>query len=150
MREAVGDSPSEEQIEQYLKDTMAKGLVIPGYGHAVLRVTDPRFTCQMEFAKRYMPNDVLCKLVGSLYKVAPRVLQATGKVSNPFPNVDAHSGALLTHFGMTEYDYYTVLFGVSRAIGCTASLVWSRALGLPLERPESVTLDKLEEYVKKS
>ena len=149
MREVIGDNPSEAQIEQYLKDTMAKGLVIPGYGHAVLRVTDPRFTCQMEFAKRYMPDDILCRLVGSLYKVAPRVLQATGKVSNPYPNVDAHSGALLTHFGMTEYDYYTVLFGVSRAIGCTASLVWSRALGLQLERPASVTLDILEEYIKK-
>lgn len=150
MRESVGDSPTEDQIEKYLKDTLAKGQVIPGYGHAVLRVTDPRFTCQMEFAKRYMPNDVLCKLVASLYKVAPRVLQATGKVSNPFPNVDAHSGALLTHFGMTEYDFYTVLFGVSRAIGCSASLVWSRALGLSIERPSSVTLDNLEEFVKKT
>lgn len=150
MREVIGDSPTEEDIEKYLKDTLAKGQVIPGYGHAVLRVTDPRFTCQMEFAKRYMPNDVLCKLVSSLYKVAPRVLLATGKVSNPYPNVDAHSGALLTHFGMTEYDFYTVLFGVSRAIGCSASLVWSRALGLSIERPNSVTLDNLEDFVKKN
>jgi citrate synthase len=149
MRDAMGDNPSEEQVENYLKETMSKGLVIPGFGHAVLRITDPRFTCNMEFARRYMPNDVLCKIVATLAKVAPKVLQATGKVSNPFPNIDCHSGVLLAHFGLTEYEYYTVLFGVSRAIGCSASLVWSRALGLPLERPTSVTLDELEEYIKK-
>lgn len=150
MKETIGEDPSEIEIEKYLKDTLAKGFVIPGYGHAVLRVTDPRFVCQMEFAQRYMPNDVLCKLIASLYKVAPRVLKDLGKVSNPYPNVDAHSGALLTHFGMTEYDFYTVLFGVSRAIGVCASFVWSRALALPIIRPASVTMENLEEFVKKT
>lgn len=150
MRDAIGDSPSEAEIEKYLKDTLAKGLVIPGYGHAVLRVTDPRFVCQMEFAQRYMPDDTLCVLIANLYKVAPRVLKDLGKVSNPYPNVDAHSGALLTHFGMTEYDFYTVLFGVSRAIGVCASFVWSRALALPIIRPASVTMENLEEFVRKT
>ena len=150
MQEEVGNNASEADIEKFVRDTLAKGLVIPGYGHAVLRVTDPRFVCQMEFAQRYMPSDPLCKLIAELYKVAPRVLKETGKVSNPYPNVDAHSGALLSHFGMTENDFYTVLFGVSRAIGCCASLVWSRALGLPIERPGSVTMENLEDYVKKT
>ena len=150
MQESLGNDATEEEIEKFIKDTLAKGLVIPGYGHAVLRVTDPRFTCQMEFANRYMPTDPLCKLIANLYKVAPRVLKETGKVSNPYPNVDAHSGALLSHFGMTEFDFYTVLFGVSRAIGCSASFVWSRALGLPIERPGSLTLENLEDFIKKS
>jgi citrate synthase len=150
MQEEVGNNATEAEIEKFVKDTLAKGLVIPGYGHAVLRVTDPRFVCQMEFAQRYMPDDPLCKLIANLYKVAPRVLKETGKVSNPFPNVDAHSGALLTHFGMTEFDFYTVLFGVSRAIGCGASYVWSRALALPIERPGSVTMENLEDFVRKS
>ena len=150
MQEELGNNASEVEIEKFVRDTLAKGLVIPGYGHAVLRVTDPRFVCQMEFAQRYMPSDPLCKLIAELYKVAPRVLKETGKVSNPYPNVDAHSGALLSHFGMTENEFYTVLFGVSRAIGCCASLVWSRALGLPIERPGSVTIENLEDYVKKT
>lgn len=149
MQEEVGNNAGEPEIEKFVRDTLAKGLVIPGYGHAILRVTDPRFVCQMEFAQRYMPKDPLCKLIADLYKVAPRVLKELGKVSNPYPNVDAHSGALLSYFGMTENDFYTVLFGVSRAIGCCASLIWSRALALPIERPGSVTLENLEDFVKK-
>ena len=80
-----------------------------------------------------------------MYRIVPGVLKSTGKVKNPYPNVDAHSGALLVSYGMKEFEYYTVLFGVSRAIGCMANLIWSRGLGLPIERPNSVTLENLEE-----
>ena len=51
----------------------------------------------------------------------PEVLKATGKVKNPWPNVDAHSGVLLQHYGLREAEYYTVLFGVSRAMGALVS-----------------------------
>ena len=79
-----------------------------------------------------------------LYEVVPPVLLATGKVKNPWPNVDAHSGVLLQHYGIVEENFYTVLFGVSRAIGVLAQGVWSRALGLPIERPKSLTMELLE------
>ena len=69
--------------------------VVPGYGHAVLRKTDPRYTCQREFALKHLPDDPLFKLVGQLYEVVPPILMDTGKVKNPWPNVDAHSGVLL-------------------------------------------------------
>ena len=69
--------------------------VIPGYGHAVLRKTDPRYTCQREFALKHLPSDPMFKIVSSLYDVVPPVLQGLGKVANPWPNVDAHSGVLL-------------------------------------------------------
>lgn len=85
------------------------------------------------------------KLVSDLYEVVPGVLQKQGKVSNPWPNVDAHSGVLLQHYGLTQADYYTVLFGVSRAIGVLAQLTISRILGLPLERPKSVTSQWIRE-----
>jgi citrate synthase len=79
--------------------------------------------------------------------VVPGVLGQVGKIKNPWPNVDAHSGVLLNHYGITEYDYYTVVFGVGRAIGCLSNLVWSRAYGLPIERPASITLEAiLEKY----
>ena len=147
LQKDVGDNPDEGAIEVYVKNLLKSGKVVPGYGHAVLRVTDPRFTCQKEFAARVMPDDPLCKLVALCYKVVPKVLEATGKVKNPWPNVDAHSGALLYYYGMREFDFYTVLFGVSRAIGCMASLVWSRGLVLPMERPLSVTMEWLEDFV---
>ena len=135
------DLPATEQIEQYVKETLAAGKVVPGYGHAVLRETDPRFTAQMEFGKKHMPEDKLCRTIWNIYNVVPPILQTVGKIKNPWPNIDAHSGALLVHYGMVEYEFYTVLFGVSRALGVLASLCWDRALGFPLERPKSVTTD---------
>ena len=137
------DVPTEAQLEKALWDTLNSGQVIPGFGHAVLRQTDPRYMAQREFALHNLPDDPLFRLVSMIYEIAPRVLTEHGKTKNPWPNVDAHSGCLLVHYGMTEHDYYTVLFGVSRAIGVLSNLVWSRALGFALERPKSVTTDWL-------
>jgi citrate synthase len=142
------DLPSSEQIAEYVKKTLSQGKVVPGYGHAVLRKTDPRFTAQMEFGKKHMPDDKLVQTVWNVYDTVPPILQSLGKIKNPWPNVDAHSGALLVHFGMKEFDYYTVLFGVSRALGVMASLIWSRALGFPIERPKSVTTELVKKWLK--
>ena len=144
-----GGLPTKEQIAEYIKKTLAEGKVVPGYGHAVLRKTDPRFTAQQEFYRNYIKKDDVCEIVQMIYEVAPPILEATGKIKNPWPNVDAHSGALLVHYGMFEYEYYTVLFGVSRALGVLASLVWDRALGMPIERPSSVTTEWVKNYIAK-
>ena len=148
MQEKLGtDLPSKEQIAQYVQDTITGGKVVPGYGHAVLRKTDPRFTAQMEFGKKHMPDDKLCQTIWNIYEVVPPILQSLGKIKNPWPNVDAHSGALLVQFGMVEYEFYTVLFGVSRSLGVLASLCWDRALSFPLERPKSVTTDSVKSWL---
>jgi citrate synthase len=139
--------PSKEQIIAYVKKTLSEGKVVPGYGHAVLRKTDPRFTAQMEFGKKHLPNDSLVKTVWNIYEAVPPVLQSLGKIKNPWPNVDAHSGALLVHFGLKEYEFYTVLFGVSRSLGVLASLCWDRALGGSLERPKSVTTNSVKQWI---
>lgn len=142
-----GGLPTKEQIADYIKKTLAEGKVVPGYGHAVLRKTDPRFIAQQEFYKTYIKKDDICEIVQMIYEVAPPILEATGKIKNPWPNVDAHSGALLVHYGMFEYEYYTVLFGVSRSIGVLTSLLWDRALGMPIERPNSVTTEWIKNYI---
>lgn len=145
MQKELGtDDPTKEQIADYVQATLASGKVVPGYGHAVLRKTDPRFTAQMEFGKKHMPDDKLVNTVWKIYETVPPILQALGKVKNPWPNVDAHSGALLVHYGLVEYEFYTVLFAVSRALGVLASLCWDRALGFPLERPKSVTTNAVK------
>jgi len=144
VRQVLGDNPTDAALEKYCWDTLNSGKVIPGYGHGVLRNTDPRYTHQAAFAKKYIKNDPLVNLTTQCLKIVPPVLLKLGKVANPWPNVDAHSGVLLNHYGMTQFDYYTVVFGVSRALGCTSALVWSRALGLPIERPGSLTLDAIE------
>lgn len=144
------NQPSKEQIADYIKKTLTEGKVVPGYGHAVLRKTDPRFTAQMEFAKRHCPEDPTVQTVWNVYEVAPPILEGTGKIKNPWPNVDAHSGALLKHYGLIEEDFYTVLFGVSRALGVLASLCWDRALGFPIERPKSVTTEWVKKFIAKA
>jgi citrate synthase len=148
MREELGvELPSKEQIEGYVRKTLSEGKVVPGYGHAVLRKTDPRFTAQMEFGKKHLPDDPLVQTVWNIYEAVPPVLSSIGKIKNPWPNVDAHSGALLVHYGLVEYEFYTVLFGVSRALGVLASLCWDRALGFPIERPKSVTTELVKEWL---
>lgn len=145
MQEKIGADASNEQVAQYVHDTLASGRVVPGYGHAVLRKTDPRYTAQREFALKHLPDDKLFKLVGQIYEVVPPILLNLGKVANPWPNVDAHSGVLLTHYGLHQQDYYTVLFGVSRALGCVSQLIWDRIHGAALERPKSFSSAKIRE-----
>lgn len=137
MKAAIGDDLSDDAITGYLWSTLNSGQVLPGYGHSVLRNTDPRYLAQREFALRHLPDDPLFKLVSQLYKLAPEVLTQHGKTKNPYPNIDAHSGVLLQHYGLKEANFYTVLFGVSRAMGVLAQLIIDRAHGSPIERPKS-------------
>lgn len=129
MQSKIGQDASDEAVKEYVWSTLNNGQVVPGYGHAVLRKTDPRYTAQREFALKHLPDDPMFKLVAQVYKIVPDVLLAAGKAKNPWPNVDAHSGVLLTHYGLNEMQFYTVLFGVSRAFGVAAQLIWDRALG---------------------
>ena len=138
---------NEKTIKEFAWETLNSGKVIPGYGHAVLRKTDPRYTCQRNFALENLPDDDLFKLVDTIYKVVPDVLLEHGKTKNPYPNVDSHSGVLLKYYGLNEYEFYTVLFGLGRSFGVLSQLFWDRALNLPLERPKSVTLDWLNKNI---
>lgn len=142
--------PSREELRAYLTQQVSAGKVIPGYGHAVLRTTDPRFSVQFEFAKKYLPEDPIFQLVRLVYESLPSILAQTGKVKNPWPNVDAINGALQYHYGVKQFDFYTVMFGVSRILGLCAHIVWARALGKPIERPKSLTTPMLEELTAKA
>jgi citrate synthase len=147
VREAIGNTPTEAEFEAFAWSELKAGKLLPGYGHAVLRTTDPRFTAQLEFGEKYMPDDELFQLVKLIYKVLPGVLMKHGKVKNPWPNVDAINGTMQYHYGVTQFDFYTVLFGLSRVLGFTAHLVWARVLGKPIERPKSLTTRMLEDMV---
>ena len=137
--------PSDDDLRQFCWDTLNSGKVIPGYGHAVLRETDPCFTAFHQFGLKHCQDSVPFKIVDRLFAVVPDVLKEQGKAKNPFPNVDAGSGSLLYHYGLTEFDYYTVLFGVSRAMGMLSQMVYSRAVGSPIFRPKSVSLNHIRE-----
>jgi citrate synthase len=139
------ENVTKEAVKDALWETLNSGQVVPGYGHAVLRKTDPRYTSQREFCLKHLPDYPLFKLISMIYEVAPPVLQEHGKAKNPWPNVDAQSGVIQWYYGITEWDFYTVLFGIGRAIGVLANITWDRALGYPIERPKSVTTTMLED-----
>ncbi|PPQ63088.1 hypothetical protein CVT24_005943 [Panaeolus cyanescens] len=150
MQKELGDKISQEDIKAYLWKTLNSGQVVPGYGHGVLRNPDPRFIALQEFcdSRSDLKSSPIIDLVNKTFQVAPNVLKEHGKTKNPYPNVDATSGCVLYHYGLTEFKYYTVIFGVSRALGCLTQLVWARALGLPLERPKSLSMDALTKIIK--
>ena len=141
-----GDLPTRAELRDFTLETLAQGMVIPGYGHGVLRRTDTRFTAQYRFAEAYLPDDPLFQLVKRVYEVIPEVLDSVGKIKNPYPNVDAISGTLQHHYGI-EPEFCTALFGASRLLGLTAHAVWARALGQPIERPRSFTTDRIEKIL---
>ncbi len=156
VHEKLGQDPDKEKLRQFAWDTLNQGHVIPGYGHAVLRKTDPRFSALLDFGRRHFPEDPIFGLGSLVYEVVPGVLIDQGKAKDPWPNVDAISGALQYHFGVKDCNergacgFYTVLFGVSRALGISANMVWARALGQPIERPKSLTTAMLEQIAAKS
>mgnify|MGYP001183593168 CR=1 FL=1 len=145
MRETIGHAPSDEEVRNYCQILLDSGKVVSGYGHAVLRITDPRFTAFLNWGKEHIPDDETFRMVGQLFNIVPDLLMKQGKAKDPWPNVDAGSGSLLYHYGMTEYKFYTVLFGVSRILGFAAQLTIARAMQFPLIRPKSVTT----EWIKK-
>ncbi|HEX5810157.1 MAG TPA: citrate (Si)-synthase [Anaerolineales bacterium] len=150
VKNKFGGVPTRDELYKFAWDTLNSGHVIPGYGHAVLRVPDPRYMAQLEFAKKRFPDDDLVRLAELVFDVVPQVLKEQGKAKNPAPNVDAISGTLQYYYGVREFDFYTVLFGVGRALGVTANYVWARALGTPIERPKSLTTKMLEDAVAKA
>lgn len=145
MKKMGGKTPNKEEMTKFVWDTLNSGQVIPGYGHAVLRKTDPRYTAQREFCLKHLADDPIFEYVNILYEVVPDILREHGKAKNPWPNVDAQSGVIQWHYGLREYDFYTVLFAIGRAIGVLSNIVWDRALGYPIERPKSLTTAMLED-----
>ena len=141
-------APTNEEMKEFCWNRLNSGRVIPGYGHAVLRCPDPRFTAFINFGKEHIKNDDVFDIVTSLFEVAPGVLTEQGKAKNPWPNVDAASGSLLYYYGLKEFNFYTVLFSISRTMGMIAQMVWERALGIPITRPKSVTTDWIRENTK--
>jgi len=149
MREEIGHPPTDEEVKTYCQNLLNNNRVVSGYGHPVLRITDPRFMAFLEFGKKEMPEDETFKIVKQLFEIVPDLLIAQGKAKDPWPNVDAASGSLLYHYGIKEYEFYTVLFGVSRILGFSAQIILARAMGAPIIRPKSVTTQWINSQLKK-
>jgi citrate synthase len=136
----IGTSVTEE-VEAFVRAELEAGRPIFGFGHAVLRVEDPRATVQFELGEEICPDDENFKIIRTLREVAPRVLGENPKISNPNANVDIASGALLYHVGLIDPTYYTTFFGWARVAGIGAQIVDERSVfrggkGVPIYRPK--------------
>jgi citrate synthase len=134
-------------VEQKVRGILKAGGVVYGFGHAVLRREDPRAAIQYAFGEKHFGNSELVKTALALRKVVTPILKENPKISNPYPNVDAISGSLLTAAGLTDPEYYTVLFGWSRVAGITSQIIDERFFpgkkdGLPIYRPNYIAVQQ--------
>ncbi|MFY9152833.1 MAG: citrate (Si)-synthase [Prolixibacteraceae bacterium] len=148
----LGTNPTIDQLRNFVFETLDSGSVVPGYGHAVLRVTDPRFTAFLNFGKQHCSHSLYLDTAEKLFEVVPEILKTYkgGKIADPWPNVDAISGSLLYHYGMNHFDFYTVMFGISRTLGFCAQNIIARGLNQPIIRPKSVTNLWLKDFIERA
>ncbi len=130
-----------EAVRVMIQKKLDAKQVVYGFGHAVLRVEDPRARLLRTVGEDICPDFPLFKMVKLLAEVVPPILKSNPKISNPYPNVDSASGALLQACGLIEPEYYTVLFGMSRTVGIAAQIVYERCearggKGVPIMRPK--------------
>ncbi|MBA3721166.1 MAG: citrate (Si)-synthase [Parachlamydiaceae bacterium] len=137
----LGVDTTEVQVEKAIRSKLANNELIFGFGHAVLRVEDPRATLLYEVANQYYPNNRLVKMARLLRNIGSKVLKENPKIADPYPNVDAISGILLSAAGFAYPDYFTVLFGMARVVGISRQIVYERmeareGKGTPIVRPK--------------
>lgn len=137
----VGENADEADVERFIRKRLAANQLVYGFGHAVLRVEDPRATVQYEFVKKHYPRHPLVKIALLLRTAGTKILSENPKISDPHPNVDAISGTLLTASGFPYPEYYTLLFGLSRSVGISIQIVYERleareGKGTPIIRPK--------------
>jgi len=147
VHDQVGDSATVETIEEWIREQLEKKELVYGFGHAVLRVEDPRATVLYDFVQEHYPDHPLVKIALMLREAGPKVLKENPKIANPYPNVDAISGTMLTAAGFAYPEYYTVLFGLSRCVGIAIQIVYERleargGKGTPIVRPKYLYKDR--------
>ncbi len=141
IHDELGDDASADDIEHKVRELLEQHKKVFGFGHAVLRVEDPRASLFYEYGKQHFEGDSLFKLALQLRERGSKVLGEDGKVSDPHPNVDAISGTILSAAGFPYPEYFTVLFGLSRSVGIAIQIVYERCIaregkGLPIIRPK--------------
>ncbi len=137
----VGENATADEVEALIRSRLENNKLVFGFGHAVLRVEDPRATVQYDFVKKHYPDHPLVKIALHLRTEGSKVLSENPKITDPHPNVDAISGTVLTASGFNYPEYYTVLFGLSRAVGIAIQIVYERCeardgKGTPIVRPK--------------
>jgi citrate synthase len=136
----VGADAKPKDVEELIRKRLNSNQLVYGFGHAVLRVEDARATVCYNYCLKHFPNHPLVKMALLLRTEGTKVLKENPKITNPYPNIDAITGSMLTAAGFPYADYYTVLFGLSRCVGIAIQIVYERlearsGKGTPIIRP---------------
>lgn len=137
----LGPDATPKQMEDLIRRKLANNELVFGFGHAVLRVEDPRATIFYDLAAKKYPNHPYVKITKLLRTEGSKVLKENPKIADPYPNVDAVSGTILSAANFEYPDYFTVLFGLARAVGIAIQIVYERTeardgKGTPIVRPK--------------
>jgi citrate synthase len=136
----VGPNATQADVEHLLRTKIEKKDVLMGFGHAVLRVEDPRATICYQYCQKHFGADPLVKIASLLRLGGVKVLKENSKISDPYPNIDAITGVMLSAAGFPFPEYYTLLFGLARTVGIAIQIVDERVYarggkGTPIVRP---------------
>jgi len=145
--QAIGDKGTEADVEAFIRQCVAEKRIVYGFGHAVLRVEDPRASIMYEFVKTHFPDFPLVKVAQMLRSAGPKVLSENPKIQDPYPNIDAVSGSMLSAAGFGYPNYFTILFGMARVVGIAIQIVYERCIaregkGTPIIRPKYIFKNK--------
>jgi len=137
----VGPSATPKDMEDLIRKKLANNELLFGFGHAVLRVEDPRATIFYKVAEEKYPDHPYVKITKLLRAEGSKVLKENPKISDPYPNVDAISGTILSAANFEYPEYFTILFGVARVVGIAIQIVYERTearggKGTPIVRPK--------------
>lgn len=137
----LGENATGDQVEQLIRRRLNNNELVFGFGHAVLRVEDPRATIFYRVVKEKYASHPFVKIALLLRERGSKVLAENPKISDPHPNVDAISGTILSAAGFPYPEYFTVLFGTSRCLGIARQIVYEReeareGRGTPIIRPK--------------
>ena len=111
---------SEEKVDAWVDDRLDRGRKIPGFGHAIYKVTDPRAIILKEIGRkafdRANPNEP--NWFAMTERMERRVFERKGLV----PNVDLYSASVLYYLGF-PIDLLTALFAANRVVGWSAHVI---------------------------
>ncbi len=113
----LGMTDEQEAVDR-VKNTLARKVKIPGFGHRVYRTEDPRAT------HLRVLSEELGRRTGheKLFKLSRRMEETIKSVKGLNPNVDFYSASTYYSLGI-PVDLFTPVFAVSRMSGWTAHVL---------------------------
>ncbi len=117
MLDAIG---SPEKAEDYLRQQIANGQRLMGFGHRIYKTDDPRSLLLREVAREI--GGAQAEFAQLIEQTALRVLAELKPGRRLYTNVEFYGGVVMNTVGVPR-DMFTPTFACSRTVGWTAGIV---------------------------